>query len=344
MKKILLMPVKNEEWILEKTLSCASLWADHIVLADNGSTDRTKEIAKSFNKVVFLEPGFSDVNQSFLRQYLLDFTRRQFQSENLIFCLDADEILTANCLKSEEFDNLLVSLKPGQSVILQWLMLWGKPSLYRADNSVWGDNWKQFVFYDDGKGKFENKKLSEPRVPEIYLDNSIKCGSVKVLHYQFVDWDRAISKQCRYQVHDWISGDFSFLKLILINNQYFEVKNAKNDINTVLKIVPHSWVDGYLGVDLSVFQEEKLFWRDVDILEIFKKFGTVKFRWLDIWHIDWEKKRKLALKSGGKTAFASEIKDPRGVVAKLYHKHLRAVSLLISFLRLVRRVVLPKSE
>ena len=46
-----LMPVKNEEWIIERSLSSASIWADKIIVSDQGSTDRTVEIARRFPKV-----------------------------------------------------------------------------------------------------------------------------------------------------------------------------------------------------------------------------------------------------------------------------------------------------
>jgi len=48
---ICLTPVKNESWILEKFLKCASLWADHIIVADQNSQDNSREIAAKFPKV-----------------------------------------------------------------------------------------------------------------------------------------------------------------------------------------------------------------------------------------------------------------------------------------------------
>lgn len=50
-----LMPVKNEEWIIERSLSSASIWADKIIVSDQGSTDRTVEIARRFPKVTLLD-------------------------------------------------------------------------------------------------------------------------------------------------------------------------------------------------------------------------------------------------------------------------------------------------
>ena len=54
-KIIVLMPVKNEAWILPLSLQAASVWADMIILSDQGSTDGSKEIARRFPKVHLIE-------------------------------------------------------------------------------------------------------------------------------------------------------------------------------------------------------------------------------------------------------------------------------------------------
>ncbi|PYS70680.1 MAG: hypothetical protein DMF69_12770 [Acidobacteria bacterium] len=67
---IVLVPVRNEAWILKTFLECASLWADHIIVADQSSTDGSTEIAAAFPKVTVIEnplPHYSEVE----RQQLL---------------------------------------------------------------------------------------------------------------------------------------------------------------------------------------------------------------------------------------------------------------------------------
>ncbi|GAG56902.1 unnamed protein product, partial [marine sediment metagenome] len=48
-KIICLTPVKNEAWILDNFIKCASLWADHIIIADQDSTDDARKIAKKYS-------------------------------------------------------------------------------------------------------------------------------------------------------------------------------------------------------------------------------------------------------------------------------------------------------
>ena len=49
----LCMIVKNEEKILDRCLSCLYDLVDEIVIADTGSTDRTKEIAAKYTDKIY---------------------------------------------------------------------------------------------------------------------------------------------------------------------------------------------------------------------------------------------------------------------------------------------------
>ena len=72
-KIICLIPVKNEAWILERCLQSASIWADHIIVADQGSTDDSIEIAKRFNKVILVDNSTNeDFNEYNMRSPLFN--------------------------------------------------------------------------------------------------------------------------------------------------------------------------------------------------------------------------------------------------------------------------------
>src|SRR5260370_16728571 len=60
---VCLTPVKDEAWILERFLTCASLWADHILIADQGSSDDSREIAARFPKVTLIENPSPEVDE-----------------------------------------------------------------------------------------------------------------------------------------------------------------------------------------------------------------------------------------------------------------------------------------
>ena len=52
---ICLTPVRNEALILDRFLKATSLWADHIIIADQMSTDGSREIAKKHPKVTLID-------------------------------------------------------------------------------------------------------------------------------------------------------------------------------------------------------------------------------------------------------------------------------------------------
>jgi glycosyltransferase involved in cell wall biosynthesis len=76
----------NEEKDLARTLNAIKYIADEIVIVDNGSTDKTVEIAQSFNARVFTEPwkGFGPQKNSVIDKCKGDW----------ILFLDADEEVT----------------------------------------------------------------------------------------------------------------------------------------------------------------------------------------------------------------------------------------------------------
>lgn len=82
----LCMIVKNEESFIEKCLQSVAGYVDDIVVADTGSTDRTKEIAQKYNARVF---DFEWVNDfSAARNFSASHAKHDW-----IFVLDADEVV-----------------------------------------------------------------------------------------------------------------------------------------------------------------------------------------------------------------------------------------------------------
>ena len=63
-------PVKNEAWILPLFLQSASIWADYIIIADQSSTDGSREIASRFPKVVLIENDSADLDEEY-RNHIL---------------------------------------------------------------------------------------------------------------------------------------------------------------------------------------------------------------------------------------------------------------------------------
>jgi len=85
-KITLCMIVKNEEAVLARCLDSVSDLADEIVIADTGSTDNTREIAKSYTKNIFSYSWTED----FAAARNFSFSKA---SGDYIFWLDADDVI-----------------------------------------------------------------------------------------------------------------------------------------------------------------------------------------------------------------------------------------------------------
>ena len=88
----LCMIVKNEETVLERILKPIADIMDVILIADTGSSDRTKEIAKQYASQVFDFPWCDDFSAA--RNFLLEKVRTDYW-----MWLDADDILDEKNLK-----------------------------------------------------------------------------------------------------------------------------------------------------------------------------------------------------------------------------------------------------
>lgn len=83
----LCMIVKNEEAVLERCLESAAGLVDEIIIADTGSDDKTKEIAKKYTDQVFDFPWCDDFAAA------RNFAFAQ-GSGDYLFWLDADDVIT----------------------------------------------------------------------------------------------------------------------------------------------------------------------------------------------------------------------------------------------------------
>src|SRR3954453_8728413 len=102
---IVVTPVRNEAWILDRFLSCVSLWADHIVVADQGSTDGSREIAARHAKVTLIDNPESEYDEGARQRLLLD-AAGNFSGRRVLSALAADEIPAAGWPEREAFARL----------------------------------------------------------------------------------------------------------------------------------------------------------------------------------------------------------------------------------------------
>jgi glycosyltransferase involved in cell wall biosynthesis len=296
-KAICLTPVKNEAWILDRFLKCTSLWADHIIIADQGSTDGSREIALSYPKVTLIENSSSELNES-ERQNLLLNAARKISGQRLLIALDADEIFTDNILNSDEWNTILSS---PPSTVFQFQLINLRPEV----KSYWmPDMYFPWGIMDDDNHSHSYKKIHNTRIPISATSNRINLSEIKVLHYQYTDWLRMESKHRWYQCWERIND--SKKSAIILFRQYHHMYSTPNE----LKYLAQEWIAEYqkLGIDMESTHKDDNYWWDEQIVEWITQFGNEFFKRDAIWEICHKN---------------STIEDPRSLIDKLMHIYLK---------------------
>lgn len=290
---ICLTPVKNEAWILDRFLRCASLWADRIIVADQGSDDDSVAIARRFPKVTLIENNSPTYDEGARQRLLLEAARR-IPGQRILIALDADEMLTANWSNSSEWSAMRAA-SPGTVIRFQWVNL--RPDL----ETCWlGPRHMPLGLVDDNS-EHVGGLIHSNRLPVAPKAPSFELGEIKVLHYQYTDWPRMESKQRWYQCWEQLRQP---RRPAQIYRQYHFMHAIPA---TQVLPVRTEWFDDYRrqGIDLtSTCREGSDAW-DRQVLQMIQEHGPATFRRINIWDVDWA---RHAIQAGMDRA---AIRDPR---------------------------------
>lgn len=279
-KLICITPVKNESWMLEKFLTATSLWADHIIIADQKSTDNSLEIASKFDKVTIVKNENS--YNEFERTKILLEAARKVDGKKIIFALDADEIFTANFQDSPEWETIH-KLNEGT------VILFDRININAEQDKYFGKLKMVFGLVDDGISTIEstsqaiihNIRLPWPKNADYYYFKEIK-----VIHFDYVIPERTISKLIWYQCFEKIKFNHS-------DNYLLEKYKTFDSIDEFLSTFPlidtkQEWFEGYKNKKIDLTSLKKTFlWWDNEVLEMIDQHGIEKFRNLDVNRINW---------------------------------------------------------
>lgn len=277
MKTIVLIPTKNEEWILNNTLLNITPYVDTVIIADQKSFDNTVSIAKSYSNVQVIENPYEGHSNK-VRWLLLE-EARKYGKNNLIICIDADEILQPRVIKMMQDMVVNGSAKPGDVFKYRWIQLYKSVYSYRNDGA-WKDTIKNIAFIDN-EGVNEYKKdfvINDhtSRVPDSHINSEIYVD-YPLLHYHFVAWKRNEMKQAWYRCTELIAGKRNAKR---INNTY-RVTMLNDSIPSYTS--PTEWYEG-LTVPQNI-ESAISTWHLEEILKFFSTYGILFFEDLQIWHI-----------------------------------------------------------
>ena len=303
-RRICVTPTRNEAWIIHRFLGAAKCWADDIIVADQGSVDGTLQIAQSTSGVMGVvnsSPVFDEVH----RQQLLINAARALPGRRLIIALDADEALSANHANSPDW-NRIAAAAPGTMVRMKWV------NILPGFNEAWIPRVPTaFGLVDDG-APHAGRTIHNPRLPWRPGAPVLDLEDIVVVHFQYVVWERMLSKQRWYQAWEHTKhnerGPLEIFRMY--NHMHGGWKREE------IRPLRGEWLEGYerAGINFRALACEPVTWWDREIASMLKENGTEFFRRIAIWDKDWN---AIATQIGLKEV---EFSDPRSVFEKLAHR------------------------
>jgi len=278
-KIIVVTPVKNEAWILDRFLSVTSQFADLIIIADQNSTDGSLDIYPLYPKVHLINNDSVSFNEA-SRQLLLLETARRLVPDNkrIILALDADEILSANSVGSFGWQRML-------EAPVGTILYFEKPDLYITPlNALRQENLWPLGYVDDG-AEHTPAKIHSIRIPRPPYAADLYLNDIVAMHYSLTRVEAQNAKMQFYSMLENILHQGHFLARRFKYGYNFDsfIKNSK------LEKTPPEWFKGWedLGIDMTTIPRASSFWYDEEALKLFSLYGYRKF-WVDnIWERNW---------------------------------------------------------
>ena len=303
---ICITPVKNEAWCLHTFLLCASLWADYIIIADQGSTDGSREIALSYPKVILVDNPADDLHEMNMRRPLFD-TARKIPGEKILISLDADEIFSANFQETVDWQKV-IDAKPGEMLIFKWALI-NKDRLTYTEP----DFWFQCGMYDDGTELPKDGYIHTARVPWSHTQGAteIYICDFKIIHLIDLYEERVKSKHKYYQCLTLINEPQK--SIVSLYRMYHTINKDKK------KVISADFFKAYETKGIFIYDKLKLddifFWQDNRVIQFFEKNDIEYFAGLDIFDKKWLKRINEYSNNN--------FKDPRKWQDKLLHFYLK---------------------
>ncbi len=306
---VVLTPVKNEEWILDNYIQVTSNFADLIIIADQFSSDKSREIASNYDKVLLIKNPKKDYDEAFRQNLLIDTARNKITGRKLLIGLDADEIMTSDSQFSKEWNNLK-KLDPGTVIYFQ------KPDLFKSVNQYLEfSNHVPLGVIDDGRLHKANL-LHSSRIPFHEKAPKIYINDIKFMHYAMLRMSSQKSKNRLYSALTNIcEGNDSLISTLKRRKRHSRHYNYS--AGALIRNTPKNWFLGWekKGINIRKFEINKYYSQDEQLIELVKKHGEKKFWYDDIWHdrscdFDLDKCRDFFYKKKQSTGFKDPFEKP----------------------------------
>jgi glycosyltransferase involved in cell wall biosynthesis len=236
--------VKNASLTIEETLRSIKAF-NEVILYDNGSTDKTIEIAKNFKNVKIIKGEFFGFGPT--KNLAAKFAKNKW-----IFSLDADEVVSSELLNS------IMSLSPQQDTVYS------------------------IVRYNYYKGKRIRSKIGKDVIFRLYNKEEVLFND-KLVHESLVINKTKKQRLSGIVKHNSYQGISDFInKIDEYSNLYANTQGHKKKTSPSIAfysalwsfvrfyIIKYGFIDGYRGLLFSVTGACTTFYKKIKLYEVNK--------------------------------------------------------------------------
>ena len=275
---IVMTPVRNEAWVLRAFLESTSKWADYIIIADQMSTDGSREIAAQYEKVILIDNKNPEFNEA-ERQALLVNKAREVAAgrDTLLWGLDADEILAANYKETKDWERIQHSA-PGDVFWFKWAEICPNQKDYWLSHTTY----YPWLFHDDGKEPHGNyvRNMHSMRIPYPKEEKQMYyVDDFRVLHLAYLNPSRTRAKRRFYCFVDW---EMNHRTPISLARAYAQTKTSDAVLSLQESMIYSNNKDGFDVLSLVDTSGGKC-WFDDYIMDRLSRYPITKLRKLPIW-------------------------------------------------------------
>jgi hypothetical protein len=200
----------------------------------------------------------------------------------------------------------MLNAKPGTIFEFQWANLC--PNL----QNMWLEHYYPWG-YMDNNDEHTGQLIHSTRIPLPQRSDRIRLNEIKVLHFQYTDWNRMKCKHYWYQCFELINKVNNPVDIFRGYHHMDAIPEADK------KPIPREWIHNYAdkGIDItSVYKQSLLYW-EKQVLDYMSQYGIRYFSHLNIWEVSW-----VGIAKKWDYPNPENYKDPRNKLEKLANRWL----------------------
>ena len=328
---IVLTPVRNEAWVLRAFLAATSLWADYIIIADQMSTDGSREIYREFQtshpnpfsstekadvhqcELIVIDNVLKEMHMAATRKLLFEATQNVIKKSGLLnenfilFAMDADEFLTGNFMDTKIWNQIMES-NPDDVFCFRWKNVCRDQKCFKYYGPYM--SWVEHASDDLWGGMYPDNVIHEWRLPwspKTKKEGVFRSDEISFIHLGGLPEKKIFHKNIFYQVSTIAKVDY--VNIVRHWRQYHTISNQHEAVYPLTELDFKIYKENGTDIFRLLNLEDEALHLKKETTGYLEKFGLEKFGVLDIWT------PRVCEEYG--------VKDPRNLGQKLVHWYCR---------------------